>query len=224
MTSTPPPPVGRRRIVAAPADGTTPPSPPTPPPAAAPVPTLQKTAEEVAAELVPGVPQPWEVRGRWGDVIQSVEEIDPATMYRELVSKLKLGEHATDYGTVHRALDDAEYNAFQAGKLARAAKLEEQRVDRQCEQELEVLRSTAREKLKEAGVKKPSAQEVEDYMMRAGTGWPDLVRRLNRRKEEAHAQRATCDHLETSWRSRCNTLRVMGMKLKGIDALPEGVT
>lgn len=185
-------------------------------------PPTSKTAAEAAAELVPGLPQ-WERRGHWGAVIESVEQVDPPALYRELVAALRLGEAATDYGTVHRALDNAEHNAFRAGQLARAAKLEQERVDRTCDQELEVLRTRARKELEqEKGGKKATLQEVDDRMMAAGTGWPDLVSRLKRRKDEAHAQRGTCEHLEESWRSRCNTLRVMATKLRPIE-VAEGV-
>lgn len=218
MSETPPAP--RRRIASQSSPEAAPPLSPVPPVAV-------KTAAESAAELVPGLPanQPWESRGKWGVVIESVEEIEPAALYKDLVALLRIADGATDYGTVHHAMNDAEYNAFRAGKLARAAKLEEERVDRVCEQELEVLRTTARKQLEaEKGGKKPTLQEVEDQMMRAGTGWPGLVAGLNRRKSEAHAQRGTCDHLETSWRSRCNTLRVMATKLKGIEVLEGGVS
>lgn len=172
---------------------------------------------------MPGLPQ-WERRGSWGSVIESVEQVDPPALYRELVAALRLGDRATDYGTVHRALDGAEHNSFRAGQLARAAKLEQERVDRACDQELEVLRTNARKELEgEKGGKKATIQEVEDRMMKAGSGWPDLVSRLKRRKEEAHAQRGVCEHLEESWRSRCNTLRVMATKLRPMEVV-EGVS
>lgn len=197
---------------------------PTPPTADAPdAPAPAKTATEVAAELVPGLQQ-WERRGAWGAVIESVESVDPPALYKELVAALRLGDRATDYGTIHHSLDNAEYNAFRAGQLVRAAKLEQDRVDRVCDQELEVLRTNARKELEaEKGGKKATIQEVEDRMMKAGSGWPDLVSRLKRRKEEAHAQRGVCEHLEESWRSRCNTLRVMATKLRPIDVV-DGVS
>lgn len=219
----------RRKVVAGTAAAQ---KPPAASPAAAPATTVPRrttvipTAQDAltppperegAAQAPPKERQafPWENRGAWGVVVEDLNKIDVEATYRRLVDSLALGVNHTDRGIVLNALNNAEKNAFNAGQLARLAKLEQELVEQKCDRELEVLRTDARKELdqeKKDGTrtKAPTIQDVDDRIM---AKWPDRVSSLRTRKEEAHGVRGTMDNLLESWRSRCFSLRTLADKL-----------
>lgn len=147
----------------------------------------------------------------WGAIVDDVVRIDVRATYEHLRDSLSLGDGVTEYGTLLSALDQADRNYVDAVKLARATKLEEQQVDRKVSEELEVLRSTARDELeheKSEGKrsKAPTIQDIEDRMM---SNWPTKVHELRRRSEEMHAARAVAEGIEVAWKSRAASLRSM---------------
>lgn len=117
-------------------------------------------------------PEPeWMGNGPWGVVVTDFDQLNVEETYRRLRDGLSLGSNALNYGVLAEALDLAERNLFDAGRLARAAKLEQERIDLACDEELEVLRSAARDDLErekvakkveaKGGSAKPAEQEGE---------------------------------------------------------------
>jgi hypothetical protein len=141
----------------------------------------------------------------WGVIVEDVRRINVAETYERLRADLMLGDLAHAYGEVAIALDAADRNYHDAVLLARATKLEQERVDREVNERLEVLRTSARGELeKEKGGKRATLEEVRD---RVQANWPDEFGRLSRRTEEMHAVRGTVDGLVDAWASRAQSLR-----------------
>lgn len=182
------------------------------PPVAATKPARTKTA---SADVAPA--QAPTSRG-WGAVIEHAFAIEPEALYQRLYDELRLGDDATEYGAVLAACDRAEQNALDAVRLARHAKLEDEAVARKANERLEVLRSAAKteleaevaasydEKLKKTTKKAPTIQDIEDRVV---ANWPDEFESVSRRKGEMHGVLRITEGLESSWRSRCATLRMI---------------
>lgn len=178
---------------------------------------LAKPARSKSAVAAQKQSTPNPSRG-WGGVIEHAFTIDPESLYQRLYDELRLGDDATEYGAVLHAADRAEQNAIDATRLARHAKLEDEQVSRKVDERLEVLRTTAKnelekevadsfdEKLKKTTKKAPTIQDITDRMQ---ANWPDEYNSLSRRKEEMHGVLRVCEGIESMWRSRCATLRVI---------------
>lgn len=216
-------PIQRRMVRAAgeavPTMPTSPGTAEAPPPEARPSSALP--ARQPAAAAPSKEKKPWEERGPWGVVVEDIVRMDVKGTYDRLVKALRLGDGPlAEPAVIRAALKDAESNAFEAGKLARFAKLEQERVDRLCNREMEILRTSARTELererkeakkeatkgKEASAGRITNQELDDKVM---ASWPDLYERLSARKDEAHAVRGTCENLYERWESRAATLRAL---------------
>lgn len=159
----------------------------------------------------------------WGSIIDSVLSVVPEESFERLRSGLTLGADHVSYAHVAAALDSADRLYFEAVTLVRAAKLEEQRVDREIEMRLEVLRTSARtdietekrkaaDEVKSKAVGRATIEEVKD---RCRANWPDEVASLERRSQEHHAARAVAEELATAWRSRASSLRELIVGLRG---------
>ena len=147
----------------------------------------------------------------WSAIVETVIRLDVEAMYNRLSAELTLAGGGESYGEIARALELADHNSFEAAKLERAAKLEQERVDAEVEAEMEVLRTNAAGELeaeKAAGTrsKSPTIQDIKDRVV---AKWPELSASLTRRSHEIHATRATCEALTSAWRSRAVTLRVL---------------
>jgi hypothetical protein len=190
---------------------------------AAPPPEPRLRAHDSADEVEEPPPPTDDARGPWGAIIDSVLKLDPEATFGRLRADLSLDADHVSYAHVAEALDQADRRYFEASVLARGAKLEEQRVDREIAIRMEILRTAAREKLEtekraaaeKVGSKamgKASADEVRD---RCFADWPDEMRSLERRSEEYHAARAVAEELATAWRSRASSLRELLAGLRG---------
>lgn len=161
----------RRRLVRKPGEGAE------APPAELKPAEVARLARAAVEELIPepgaarppppgeegsGEEKPWMNRGQWGTVIEDLRNVEVEKTYQRLRRDLSLGEGATEYGVVLKAADLAEQNAFEASVLARAAKLEQERVDLECDKELELLRTLAREELHQERLKAPEAPAEEE--------------------------------------------------------------
>ena len=151
----------------------------------------------------------------WGNIVDDVYRLDAQATYTRLVEGLSLGNEATSYGAVVAALDAAERNAFDAVRLFRAAKLEEQSVEADYNEQVEVLRSNAREEInkendarkeKKLTTKAPTLQDISDRIV---ANWPSKFRELGLRKDEFHGATRAMEELASIWRSRCASLRVI---------------
>lgn len=164
-------------------------------------------------------------RGPWGTIIDAVLSVDPAATFARLRDELSLADpdDHVSYPVVSIALEAADRRYFEASLLVRAAKLEEQRIDREVEMRMEVLRTAARtevekdkrEAAKETGSKASGKATLEEVRDRCRANWPDEVASLERRSQEYHAARAVAEELATAWRSRAQSLRTLAEGLRG---------
>lgn len=179
-------------------------------------PSTRVDAGESSSAPVPG-------ERPWGALIDSILRVDPERDFERLRSELSLDADHTSYAHVARALDLADRRYFEAVLLMRAAKLEEQRVDREVEMRLEVLRTAARtelEKEKREAAEKVKAKTtgratLEEVRDRCFANWPDEMSSLERRREEHRAARALTEELAVAWRSRAASLRELVAGLRG---------
>ena len=171
-------------------------------------------AQTRADELVPPT-RATRSMAPWGTVVTSIYNIDIQATYRRLTDELSLGDGATEYGAVLAAMDGAERNAFDATRLHRHAKMEEDRVTMEVDKKLEILRSSSRAELdkeKSDGIrsKAPTLQDIEDRMI---ASWPDDVAKHRQKIAEIHGAARVIEDLAGLWRSRCATLRVICEKV-----------
>lgn len=190
----------------------------------------QEAPEPEPSTRVDNQPQPTptprdpnDVRGPWGTIIDSVIAMDPEITFGALRRALTLRDDHTNYASVAADLDRADSNYFEASMLVRAAKLEEQQVDRTVAMRMEVLRTAARSKIeeekraaaKESGSKASGKATLEEVRDRCYADWPDEVSSLERRSQEFHAARAVVEELAQAWRSRAASLRELIAGLRG---------
>lgn len=152
----------------------------------------------------------------WGLVITDVFNLDVHKTLKRLEAELSLGDGSTEYGTVLRAVDQSAKNLFEAARLARKAKLEDEKFALELDQRLEVLRSAAAAKLEQQKAngersKAPTIKDIEDCML---SEWPDEMRSLKARKAEMHGAFRAIESLEMAWRDRCQSLRTLAQQFK----------
>lgn len=156
----------------------------------------------------------------WGLVITDVFHLDVHQTYTRLVKELTLGDGATEYGTVIRAVDQGAKNLFEAARLSRKAKLEDEKFAADLDKRYEVLRTAAQQALeqdKANGVrsKAPTKQDIDDRML---STWPDEVTSIKARKAEMHGAFRAIESLELAWRERCQSLRTLAQQFKSAGA------
>lgn len=152
----------------------------------------------------------------WGLVINDVFHLDVHKTYARLNAELTLGDQSTEYGSVLRAVDQGSRNLYDAARLARRAKLEDQNFSAELDMELEVLRTAAQRALEEDKArglrsKAPTIQDINDRMLSA---WPDRVTSIRARKEEMHGAYRAIEALQEAWRERCAALRTLANQFR----------
>lgn len=156
----------------------------------------------------------------WGLVISDVFNLDVHRTFERLQAELALGDRASEYGTVLHAVDASAKNLFDAARLARKAKLEDEKFAMELDKRLEVLRSTAVAEL-EAEVKnkvRSKAPTLADIDARMIANWPDEVGSIKARKSEMHGAFRAIEALEAAWKERCQSLRTMSQGFKNTGA------
>jgi hypothetical protein len=156
----------------------------------------------------------------WGLVINDVFSMDVHKTFKRLDEALALGDRASEYGTVLHAVDQSAKNLFEASKLARKAKIEDEKFATELDKRLEVLRSAASKALEEEKAngtrsKAPTIKDIEDRML---SSWPDEVASIQARKAEMHGALRSLEALEVAWRERCQSLRTMAQQFKSAGA------
>lgn len=188
-----------------------------PDPSAPTAPDLEERVADLSGDVPPSTRVDALHAGPWGAVIDSVISVDPARLFGRLRESLSLKNpgDALTYQVVAIALEEADRSYFDAVLLTRAAKLEEQQVEREIQERMEVLRTSARASVekekrdvaKETGSKATGKATLEEVLDRCRANWPDEMQSLERRRDEQHAARAVCEELATAWRSRASSLR-----------------
>lgn len=155
----------------------------------------------------------------WGNVISDTLDVkDPAKVAKRLRAELELGPHdRTQYGAVLEALDRSDRNHDDAGRLYRSAKAEEARFNLECQERLEVMKSSSLTELmdeyKEKKRRSPVNDDIEDRMM---SNWPDEYRAIKSRQANLHQAVRSLETLVAAWASRCPTLRIMAEKARPV--------
>lgn len=154
------------------------------------------------------IPRP---NSQWGAVVDEVYRIDVRKAYASLTKELSVEWDAISFGSLYQMSNAADGRAFEAARLARAAKLEEERVRHEADGQLATLRETARTELaleKKEGklARAPSKEDVEDRVRRR---WPDKHRKIREELAKIHGATRACEELLVSWRERSRTLRSM---------------
>lgn len=152
----------------------------------------------------------------WGLVIADVFHMDVHKTHARLVKELTLGDGATEYGTVIRAVDQSAKNLYEAARLSRKAKLEDEKFASELDKRLEVLRTAAQQALEQdknnkLRSKAPTIKDIEDRMLAT---WPDEVTSIKARKAEMHGALRAIESLEGAWRDRCQSLRTLAQQFK----------
>lgn len=166
------------------------------------VPTPPPQVEK--ADDVVDHPSPWRVL-----VSSTVRIIDIEGTFQRLEKSLELGDSVGEYGAVVNALDKSANNLYDAARLARAAKIEDEAFGLELDKQMEVLRSAARaeldaEKAEGKRSKAPTIQDVEDRIL---AKWPDRVATMKRRRAEMHGMMRSLEALENAWQARCAALK-----------------
>lgn len=156
----------------------------------------------------------------WGLLINDVFRLNVRETYERLNQELTLGDGATEYGSVIRAVDQSARNLFDAARLCRRAKLEDEKFTAELDKELEVLRTAAQraleiEKAEGKRSKAPTIQDIKDRML---ASWPDAVSSMEERKAEMHGAFRAIEALEGAWRDRCQALRTLALQFRSAGA------
>lgn len=146
----------------------------------------------------------------WGNIIRDSLKIkDPAGLAKRLREELELNDH-TSYGEIINSLNKAAKNYDEAGRLHRAAKIEEVQFELVVKERLEVMRSQAVSELmteyKAKARRSPTNDDIEDRMIQQ---WPDEYKDLKTRQAELHGAVKSLEILVRAWQSRGADLRVM---------------
>lgn len=152
----------------------------------------------------------------WGLVIHDVFNLDVHKTFKRLESELTLGDGATEYGTVLKAVDSSARNLYDAARLARKAKLEDESFGTKLDMRLEVLRSAAQRAIVEERQaqrisKAPTIQDIEDRML---ASWPDEVLSIRSRKAEMHGALRVIEELQEAWKKRCSSVERLADQFK----------
>lgn len=152
----------------------------------------------------------------WGLVIHDVYGLDVHKTFKRLTEQLTLGDAASEYGTVLKAVDEAARNLFDAVRLARKAKNEDAEFALKLDQREEVLRSAAQrdledEKAKGFRSKAPTIKDIDDRML---SSWPDEVVSIRARKAEMHGAYRAIEELVDVWKKRCSHVEVLANRFR----------
>lgn len=150
---------------------------------------------------------------QWGAVVDEVYRIEVRKTYETLTRELAVGWEtvSSSFGLLYQMSNAADGRAYEAARLARAAKLEESRVRNEADGQLATMRDSVRRELleeKKEGklLRAPSKDDVEDRVRRR---WPDRHRKIRDELAKMHGATRACEELLVSWRERSRTLRSM---------------
>lgn len=152
---------------------------------------------------------------QWANIVTDTLKIgNPSALATRLREELTLGDDRVSYGIVIAALDKSASNLELAARLHRAAKTEDQRFAAECNERLEVLRSTALAELMveyhEKRRRSPTKEDIEDRMV---MNWPDEYRSIKSRMSELHNATGALESLRDAWASRCADLRIVANRV-----------
>jgi hypothetical protein len=136
---------------------------------------------------------------------------DTEAAYKRLEQALVIGDKRTDYGSVMKALDEAESNARLAHRLWQTAIVERKRWEMDNEVVWAVGRSEANRSLqheKNEGTRSKQITDA-DVESRIATLYPDQWRAQEMRRIKMKSMVDSMQNLAENWASRCKSLQVI---------------
>jgi hypothetical protein len=144
-------------------------------------------------------------------VVESVFNVDARAEYEDLEKSLFVGEQRGDYGTLLKALDEAETKARRAHKLYLGAKLEQTNWQLNADVTDGAMREAAMDELeaeKELGERKKMITEA-DVKGRMQSKFPDQFRHQAQQRVKVEGTVKHLERLSELWMGRCRTLGTM---------------
>jgi hypothetical protein len=150
----------------------------------------------------------------WGKIVDSTLVVkDPEALAKRLREELILGEERSTYASVSYALDRSASNLYAASRLARAAKLVDEKFRIDCESRFAEMRDTAlRELMYEYNAKARKSPTKDDIEGRVMANDPEEYRELRERHGEIHGATRVLESLRDAWQSRTADLRALADK------------
>ncbi len=154
--------------------------------------------------------------GGFARIVEKIYVNDPEEAFDRLVKALKLGEMRADYGSVIKAVDDAEANAREAHSLYVTALRDRERYEKCNEQLFAVMRVEATAALQKEKDNKERNKAITNADVDAmcallfGDEWTkqEIERNDFKRAEES------VKNLSERWDSRCRSLQTLASKLR----------
>lgn len=191
---------------------------------------VEETSAQLREELRPKAPKPSpfkfesanaakedKLREDLDKIVETVFVNDVHETWKRLREALVIGEKRSDHGTLQKALDKAEENAYDAHRLWITGKVEWERWERENDVVFGAMRSEATaslQKEKEDGVRSKQVTDA-DVTARIATLFPDEFQAQEFRRAKVKATIASLESLAVRWDSRCRTLGTMLSKLRG---------
>lgn len=184
---------------------------------------IEEASRELAAEMKKPPPlfqtangrgaAPGEVVPRDFDgLVETVHAVpDMRKEYAELEAALRIGEKRTDYGTVLRALDEAEDNARRAHRLYLAARAEQARWEIDTAKVAGEMRAAAVSSLEEEKAQRDRRKQITegDVEGRMATLYPDEFGHQKMKRTKVEGTVKAMERLAELWKGRCFSLRTM---------------
>lgn len=149
--------------------------------------------------------------GDFASITERVFVNDALAEYNRLEAALTLGDQRSDYGTLLKALDQAEQNARGAHRLYVTAKVVHQKYELDAEPVQAAMWESAQVALqreKDAGERKKQITDA-DVRMMASTMFPDEWQSIQLQRAKAKAMVEHVERLAELWMNRCRTLSTM---------------
>ena len=144
-------------------------------------------------------------------IVARVFNVDALREYERLEAELKLGEQRGDYGSLQKALDEAEDNARIAHKIWVSAKAEHEKFERDFEVIQAPMWSEANAFLQEQKDKGARSKAITDadVKARAAELYPDEYRANAVRAARVKGMVEQTKKLSELWTNRCATLATL---------------
>lgn len=156
------------------------------------------------------------IRSDFGKIVETVFVNDLHETWKKLKDSLTVGEKRSDHGTLQKALDQAEKNAYDAHRLYITAKIEFESWQKDHDVVMGAFWSEASrsiQKEKDEGNRSKQITDA-DVRMRIATLHPDDWKVLEVKSAKFKATVDSLANLSEQWNSRCRTLQTMMGKLR----------
>lgn len=144
-------------------------------------------------------------------IVERVFVEKPLEVYEQLEAALRVGEKRSDYGTMMKALDEAEANARLAHRLYITSRVEHEKwlLDNQVIMGAMWTRATAAlQREKDAGVRNKAIQDT-DVRIQCSLMFEDEFKAQEVKKAKVKAMEESMKNLAELWASRCRSLQTM---------------